>query len=132
MRALRPAVLALLSLQPNGRLVAQRPQRGIPIGAHLKLDASQARGTEGTLLGWRGDTLVVKSAGRNDTVRVAAHVVNSIRIVQSPALWGDTITADMSFYGSVVVPLPGGSDSDTDTQYRHLLLVATTAHLAAL
>lgn len=132
MRVLRPAVLVLLSLQPNAPLVAQRPQRGIPIGAHLKLDASQGRGTEGTLLGWRGDTLVVKSAGRNDTVRVAANVVNSIRIVQSPALWGDTITADMSFYGSVVVALPGGSGSDSDTQYRHLLLLATTAHLAAL
>lgn len=132
MRALRLAVLVLLWLQPSRSVVAQRPQRGIPIGARLKLDVSQGRGTEGTLLGWRGDTLIVKSDGRSDTVHIAANVVNSIRIVRSPALWGDTISADITFFGSVAVPLPGGSGSDTNTHYRHLLLVATTAHLAGL
>lgn len=131
MRATLPAVLLPVTLARA--LVAQRPSHPtVPIGAQVKLDRSQGPGSEGTLLAWRGDTLVVKAADRGDTVRIRRSELNGIRVVESPALWRDTTTADINFYVSAAVPRSHGNDSGEDTRYRRVLLVATEMSLAGL
>ena len=132
MRASVLSILVLLSLQHTGIVVAQHPHHpAIPVGAHVKLDQTQGPGIEGTLLAWRGDTLVVKGSDRSDTIRVAAHVLSGVRVVESPVLWQDSTGADIRFYSYVTVPRPGSGDSVSDDRYRHLVLVATEAQLAA-
>jgi outer membrane protein assembly factor BamB len=133
MRARFPAVLFLSCLPPTTILAAQHASHpAIPVGARVKLDLSSGPGTEGILLAWRGDTLVVKAADRNDTIRVRMTELSGIRVMDSPALWGDTMTADINFYVSAAVPRSAGSDSGEDIRYRRVLLVATGTSLAGL
>src|SRR5438552_19187135 len=60
----------------------------VPVGAHVKIDTeSGGQSVEGTIVAWRGDTLLVQPQSRTDTVRVASGALKKLRVVESPALW---------------------------------------------
>jgi outer membrane protein assembly factor BamB len=129
MRASVPVALVLVLLQLTSPLVAQHPHHPtILVGARVKLDVPSGIGNEGTLLAWRGDTVVLKLASKSDTVRVAATMRNGIRVIESPALWRDTTGTGITFYTTFLVPRSDGRDS-SEHRFRHLLLVGTVSQL---
>src|SRR5207245_10056156 len=109
---MRPACMfvASLCLSPLISLVAQEP-RGVlvPVGARVKAESQQSgKATEGTVVAWRGDTLVVHAAEGGDTVRIAAAALKKLRVVESPMVWRYTSPADINYFTAAAVPRPAG------------------------
>src|SRR5438093_10562771 len=97
--------LAALCIPPLISLVAQEP-RGVlvPVGARVKAESAQSgKTTEGTVLAWRGDTLVMRAEG-GDTVRIPAAALMKLRISESPTVWRHTRSTDSTYVFSVAVP----------------------------
>src|SRR5207244_2004135 len=68
----------------------------VPVGAHVKIDTeSGGQSVEGTIVAWRGDTLLVQPQSRTDTVRVASGALKKLRVVESPALRSEEHTSEL-------------------------------------
>src|SRR5438093_4110148 len=105
MRPLPCTFVAALCTAPLISLVAQEP-RGVlvPVGALVKAESAQSgKTTEGTVLAWRGDTLVMRAEG-GDTVRIPAAALMKLRISESPTVWRHTRSTDSTYVFSVAVP----------------------------
>src|SRR5438034_8033135 len=126
--------VAALCIPPLISLVAQQP-RGVlvPVGALVKAQSAQSgKTTEGTVLAWRGDTLVVRAAEGGDTVRIAAATLKKLRVVESPTLWRYTRPTEINFFGSAAVPRSGDADRSSGDAFRDALLIANKTELAAI
>src|SRR5438876_5375851 len=128
--AMRPppcTFVAALCIPPLISLVAQQP-RGVlvPVGALVKAESAQSgKTTEGTVVAWRGDTLVVRAAEGGDTVRIAAAALKKLRVVESPTVWRYTSPADINFFTSAAVPRPAGVAPFGADPFRDVLLIAS-------
>ena len=134
MRPLPCTFVAALCTAPLISLVAQEP-RGVlvPVGALVKAESAQSgKTTEGTVLAWRGDTLVMRAAEGGDTVRIAAAALKKLRIAESPTVWRHTSPSDINFFASVAVPRPGDADRSSGDAFRDALLIANKTELAAI
>src|SRR5438105_2239530 len=61
----------------------------VPVGAHVKVDTeSGGQSVEGTIVAWRGDTLLVQPQSRTDTVRVASGAGTVDRCPSAPRAAG--------------------------------------------
>src|SRR5205807_7240398 len=85
---------------------------------------------EGTIVAWRGDTLLVQPQSRTDTVRVASGALKKLRVVESPALWRYTSPSTINFYSSTAIPRAHDVTSRSGDAYERLLLVGTKTELA--
>ena len=125
--------LPLLLLLIGHPLLAQ-VQRGIviPVGARVKVDQASGPTVEGTVVAWRGDTLLVQPRDRADTLRIAPTALKKLRVVESPALWRYSSPSDINF--SVVADLPRAHDptSASGDSYDRLLLVGNKTELAGV
>ncbi len=125
-------IVALLLLAPLIQAVAQTARGArVPAGAQVKAEAPD-KTIEGTLLSWRGDSLVLRAAERGDTVRVAAASLKGIRVVESPPVWRLTTPSDINFFVDAVVPRSSGVDPGTADRWRHVLLVASQTEFAGV
>src|SRR2546422_8241030 len=105
----------------------------VPVGAHVKVDAeSGGQSVEGTIVAWRGDTLLVQPQSRTDTVRVASGALKKLRVVESPALWRYTSPSTINFYFSTGMPRAHDVTSMSGDAYERLLLVGTKTELAGV
>src|SRR5437016_13968015 len=60
----------------------------VPVGAHVKIDTEPGgESVEGTIVAWRGDTLLVTPQSPADTMRVASCDRKKLRSAASPAVW---------------------------------------------
>src|SRR5947208_16325599 len=77
----------------------------VPVGAHVKVDTeSGGQSVEGTIVAWRGDTLLVQRQARTDTVRVACGALKKPRVVESPAPSRSTRPNTRIFHTSTAIP----------------------------
>src|SRR5439155_1335054 len=105
----------------------------VRVGAHLKVDTeSGVQSVEGTIVAWRGDTLLVQPQSRTDTVRVASGALKKLRVVESPALWRYTSPSTINFYSSTAIPRAHDVTSRSGDAYERLLLVGTKTELAGV
>ena len=105
----------------------------VPVGAHVKVDTdSGGQSVEGTIVAWRGDTLLVQPQSRTDTVRVASGALKKLRVVESPALWRYTSPSTINFYFSTGMPRAHDVISMSGDAYERLLLVGTKTELAGV
>src|SRR5437870_5476235 len=105
----------------------------VPVGAHVKIDTeSGGQSVEGTIVAWRGDTLLVQPQSRTDTVRVASGALKKLRVVESPALWRYTSPSTINFYFSTAIPRAHDVTSRSGDAYERLLLVGTKTELAGV
>jgi len=105
----------------------------VPVGAHVKIDIeSGGQSVEGTIVAWRGDTLLVQPQARTDTVRVASGALKKLRVVESPALWRYTSPSTINFYFSTAIPRTHDVTSRSGDAYERLLLVGTKTELAGI
>src|SRR4029077_9168750 len=105
---MKPAPVALLPLLllPSP-ILAQTPRGAtLPIGSRVKIEDQSGPSVEGTLVAWRGDTLLVQPESRSDTVRVTAANLKKLRVVESPGLWSYTSASKINFYFSTGMPRP--------------------------
>src|SRR2546425_9421712 len=131
MRPLPCTFVAALCTAPLISLVAQEP-RGVlvPVGALVKAESAQSgKTTEGTVLAWRGDTLVMRAAEGGDTVRIAAAALKKLRIAESPTVWRHTSPSDINFFASVAVPRPGDADRSSGRSEEHTSELQSLAYL---
>jgi len=133
---MRPACtfVASLCLSPLISLVAQEPHGVlVPVGARVKAESQQSgKTTEGTVVAWRGDTLVVRAAEGGDTVRIAAAALKKLRVVESPTVWRYTSPADINYFTSAAVPRPADAAPFGTDVFRDVLLIANQTELAAI
>src|SRR3989442_802327 len=132
MRPLPCTFVAALCTAPLISLVAQEP-RGVlvPVGALVKAESAQSgKTTEGTVLAWRGDTLVMRAAEGGDTVRIPAAALKKLRIAESPTVWRHTSPSEINFFASVAVPRSGDADRSSGDAFRDALLIAHKTELA--
>jgi len=105
----------------------------VPVGAHVKIDTEPGgESVEGTIVAWRGDTLLVQPQSRADTVRVASGALKKLRVVESPALWRYTSPGTINFYFSTAIPRAHDVTSRSGDAYERLLLVGSKTELAGV
>ena len=105
----------------------------VPVGARVKIDAeSDGQSAEGTIVAWRGDTLLVQPQSRTDTVRVASAALKKLRVVESPALWRYTSPSTINFYFSTAIPRAHDVTSRSGDAYERFLLVGNKTELAGI
>ncbi len=132
--------LAFAVALPSQLLILVKPilaqiARGVlvPVGAHVKIDTeSGGQSVEGTIVAWRGDTLLVQPQSRTDTVRVASGALKKLRVVESPALWRYTSPSTINFYFSTAIPRAHDVTSRSGDAYERLLLVGNKTELAGI
>jgi outer membrane protein assembly factor BamB len=134
---MRPApglLVAVLALVPAAAWPAQAPRGAlVPVGARVKADARPpGQTTEGTVLAWRGDTLVLRAQVGGDTVRIAPAALKNLRVLQSPALWRYASPSEINAYTLADLPRPGDAGPAGSDAYQPLVLLATRTELAGV
>jgi outer membrane protein assembly factor BamB len=113
---------------------AQTPHHVVlPVGARVKIDTESGGPTvEGTIVGWRADTLLVQPQSRADTVRVPPAGLKKIKVMESPALWRYTSPSAINFFFSTSMPRPHELTSLSGDADERLLLVGNKTELAGV
>ena len=127
-----PAALLPLLLLPSF-ILAQTPRGAtLPIGSRVKIEEQSGPSVEGTLVAWRGDTLLVQPESRADTVRVTAANLKKLRVVESPGLWSYSSASKINFYFSTGMPRPRDFTSMSGDAFERLLVVGTKTELVGV
>lgn len=127
-----PSFMALVVVLPLAGLVAQQPLRvALPVGTRVRVEQTSGASSEGTMLLSRGDTLLLQPTGREDTIRIAAAAVKSLRVMESPPLWHYPTPNDINFYTFALIPQAQPGDSSEVDPLRHVLLVANQSEFTA-